>query len=444
MDHVEKLISDVKLSSVVPGRITGDDKLQHEFTNMDLIMKLHYIKALYFFKNEVVEGLHIHDLKLPMFNLLELYYPISGRIRRNDGGDGGGGGGRPFMKCNDSGVRVVEAKCKNKTIDEWLAMNDSDHDELVYDQLLGPDLGFSPLVFIQFTWFKCGGMSIGLSWAHILGDSFSASNFLNIWAKIMVGQQISPQFLQKSTKTNKLINNNNNNNPILSTTRKFPFSLKRVDPVGDHWKITNNIKMQSHSLHITQKQLNQLLSKVCGTYYKVKPFDVICATLWKMLAKVRGEYSSEPAIVTIIRGDHDNETTEVVSSNNQVTISTVEANDVKVSDVDTSKLTELIGEKTVDETRIVEELMEKENGVSDFIVYGANLTFVNLEEAMIYDLELRGKKPIFASYNISGVGDEGVILVLPRLEGGRIVNLVLPQKQIEGLKNKMRVELGIF
>lgn len=117
-------------------------------------MKLHYIKALYFFKNDVVEGLHIHDLKLPMFNLLELYYPISGRIRRYDGGDGGGGGGRPFMKCNDSGVRVVEAKCKNKTIDEWLAMNDNDHDEeLVYDQLLGPDLGFSPLVFIQVITF---------------------------------------------------------------------------------------------------------------------------------------------------------------------------------------------------------------------------------------------------------------------------------------------------
>ncbi|KAG5573365.1 hypothetical protein H5410_063131 [Solanum commersonii] len=438
MDHVEKLISDVKLSSVVPGRITGDDKLQHEFTNMDLIMKLHYIKALYFFKNDAVEGLHIHDLKLPMFNLLELYYPTSGRIRRYDDSDGGGG--RPFIKCNDGGVRIVEAKCKNKTIDEWLAMNDNDHDEeLVYDQLLGPELGFSPLVFIQFTWFKCGGMSIGLSWAHILGDSFSASNFLNMWAKIMVGQLISPQFLHKSTNTNKLINNN----PILlSIVGKLPFSLKRVDPVGDHWKITNTIKMQSHSFHITPKQLNQLISKVCGTY-KVKPFDVICATMWKMLAKVRGEYSSEPAIVTIIRGN-DNETTEVVSSNNQVIISIVEANDVKVSEADTSELTELIAEKIVDETRVVEELMEKENGVPDFIVYGANLTFVNLEEAKIYDLELRGKQPIFASYNISGVGDEGVILVLPRLEGGRIVNLVLPQKQIEGLKNKMREELGVF
>ncbi|KAF3612480.1 putative aminotransferase TAT2-like, partial [Capsicum annuum] len=145
---VEKVISDVRISSVVPAKITGDDKIHHELTNMDIIMKLHYIKALYFFKNDVVQGLHIHDLKLPMFQLLQLYYKTSGRIRRsNDDNDGG----RPYIKCNDSGVRIVEAKCKSKTIDEWLMdMNiDASYEELVYHQVLGPDLGFSPLVFIQ-------------------------------------------------------------------------------------------------------------------------------------------------------------------------------------------------------------------------------------------------------------------------------------------------------
>ncbi|KAM3199999.1 protein ECERIFERUM 2 [Capsicum annuum] len=438
---VEKVISDVRISSVVPAKITGDDKIHHELTNMDIIMKLHYIKALYFFKNDVVQGLHIHDLKLPMFQLLQLYYKTSGRIRRsNDDNDGG----RPYIKCNDSGVRIVEAKCKSKTIDEWLMdMNiDATYEELVYNQVLGPDLGFSPLVFIQFTWFKCGGMSIGLSWAHVLGDAFSASNFLNMWAQIMDGQP-SPQFLDKSTRTNKLIKN-----PILSTVKKLPFSLKRVDPIGDHWKLTNTCKMQSHSFHITQKKLNQLVSNVCGT--KVKPFDVICATIWKFLANVRREYSSEPKIVTIILRDDnscDRVTTEV-SSNSQVMISIVEASDIKVFEADTSELAELIAEKTEDETRVVEELMKKENGVSDFVVYGANLTFVNLEELRIYDLELRGKKPSFASYNISGVGDEGVVLVLPgpkglnRKEGGKIVNVNLPKGQIEGLKNEMRKELG--
>ncbi|XP_016447289.1 protein ECERIFERUM 2 [Nicotiana tabacum] len=435
---VEKLISDIKSSSVVPAKITGADKV-HEFTNMDLVMKLHYIKGLYFFSSDAVEDLNIYDFKKPMFHFLELYYETSGRIRRSEDG-----GGRPFIKCNDGGVRIIEAK-SSKTIEEWLVMNDSSvNDQLVYDQVLGPELGFAPLVFIQFTWFKCGGMSIGLSWAHVLGDVFSASNFINIWAQIM-GGQLPPQSLNNSRTNNKFIN------PLLSTVDKLPFSLKKVDPVGDHWRITNSCKMISHSFHITEKELNQHISKIFGPKQsaKVKPFDVISATMWKILAKVRGE-SAEPGIVTIISKDNscDREITQV--SNNGQMISIVEANNVKVSEANVLELAKLIAEKGVDETKVVEELMEKENGTLDFVVYGANLTFVNLEKANIYGFELRGKKPLFASYNISEVGEEGVVLVLAGpenlngKEGGRIVNLVLPEDQIERFKNELREELGVF
>lgn len=147
--------------------------------------------------------------------------------------------------------------------------------------------------------------------------------------------------------------------------------------------------------------------------------------------------------MTIIRRDNscDREITQV--SNNGQVISIVEANNVKVSKSNVLELAKLIAEKSVDETKVVEELMEKENGTLDFVVYGANLTFVNLEEANIYGFELRGKKPIFASYNISGVG---VVLVLagPENLNGRIVNLVLPEDQIEGFKYELREELGVF
>ncbi|OIT34331.1 protein eceriferum 1 [Nicotiana attenuata] len=283
-------------------------------------------------------------------------------------------------------------------------------------------------------------MSIGLSWAHVLGDVFSASNFINMWAQIMAGHQLPPQSLNNS-RTNKFIN------PLLSTVENLPFSLKRVDPVGDHWRITNTCKMISHSFHITEKQLNQHISKIFGPKQsaKVKPFDVISATMWKILAKVRGE-SAEPGIVTIICRDNscDREITQV--SNNGQVISIVEADNVKVSKANVFELAKLIAEKGVDETKVVEELMEKENGILDFVVYGANLTFVNLEEANIYGFELRGKKPLFASYNISGVGEEGVVLVLagPANLNGRIVNLVLPEDQIEGFKYELKEELGVF
>ncbi|KAF3976659.1 hypothetical protein CMV_000143 [Castanea mollissima] len=137
------MVSNIKLSTVVPATASDENNV-HELTKMDLVMKLHYIHGVYFFTSEAVQGLSIQDLKKPMFPLLDLYFMASGRVRRSETG-------KPFIKCNDSGVRIVEAK-SDKTIDEALAMEDhSLLDGLAYHLALGPDLSFSPLVFIQVT-----------------------------------------------------------------------------------------------------------------------------------------------------------------------------------------------------------------------------------------------------------------------------------------------------
>ncbi|KAL3504876.1 hypothetical protein ACH5RR_034717 [Cinchona calisaya] len=437
----ETLVSDVRLSSVVPASITGEDKVQ-ELTNMDLIMKLHYIKGIYFFSSDAARGLTIHDLKKPMFECLALYSPLSGRIRKSEPENNC----KPFIKCNDSGVRVVEAKC-SKTLDEWLEeiLNDSClNDQLIYHQPLGPDSGFTPLVFIQFTWFKCGGISIGLSWAHILGDAFSASQFINIWGQFLNGQ-LPIQQIDDMPSTRK------KNNP-LPQVAKVPFSIQRVqlDSVCDKWLVSNNCNMGYHSFHLTAKQINHLIQAAKS----MKPFEAISAIMWKSLAKVRGK-SSEPKIVTICStnnsGSWDKE--NGLPSNSQVKICTIQAANLSVEDADLEELANLIAHKKKDETNLVEEIIDqKENDgkIDDFVLYGAKLTFVNLENAKIYGLELRGQRPIFASYSLSGVGDEGAILVLPgpasdgKEEGGRVVNLVLPEKQLEKLKYELKKEWGIF
>nr|GLL48141.1 protein ECERIFERUM 1 [Ipomoea trifida] len=426
---VENLVYDHRLSSVVPATITGEDKVLN-LTNADLAMKLHYLRGVYFFRSEAVDGLNTGDLKSPMFRLLADFYPAAGRIRRSPED------GRPFVKCNDSGVRIVEAKC-SKTIDEWLDMSDqSEYDHLLHhDQVLGPDLGFSPLVFIQFTWFKCGGLSIGISWAHVLGDAFSLSDFVNMYGPAIAGRRDLPP------KHPDMPTADNHNCPKPRTQKLFPFSLGTVGPVGDHWKLTNTCKMATQSYHITEKQLNALIFKVSGLKQsdKVNPFEAISALFWKSLAKVKEESGLET--VTIVKNDFH-------SIGNGQVISAVKA-EMRVSEADVLELANLIGEKAVDETGIIDETMEEENGKSaDFFVYGANLTFVNLEEVNIYGLEMKGQKPIFANCTISGVGDEGAVLVLPGpenlkgKEGGRIVNVILPEHLLGKLKNEISKELG--
>ncbi|KVH99699.1 Chloramphenicol acetyltransferase-like domain-containing protein [Cynara cardunculus var. scolymus] len=394
---MEAKLSNIRLSTVVPGQMTVENTVHH-LTNTDLAMKHHYIKAVYFFNNEFAElGLIISDLKTAMSHLLSRYFTVAGRIRRRPEDN------RPFIKCNDGGVRVVEAE-SNTSIDEWVEMKHSDVSELAYrDHVLGPDLQFSPLLFLQFTKFKCGGFSVGLNWSHVIGDAFSTSTFVNMWAQIVNCKTLS--HISISTK--------------LQISER-PSTFQNIDLVGNHWFNVNNTKMVTFSLHISSKNLDQITSKA-----NAKPFQALCATIWKSLAKIRAQL--EPKTVTICT--YGSQKNEIKSQGNNQRVSKVVV-DFTVSEASVIDLAELI---TV-----------KQNN-SDAMFYGETLTFVNLEEAKLYGFELKGHKPVLANYAMTGVGDEGVALVLqgPENYRGRLLTMTLPSDQVVALKNELIKEWNI-
>ncbi|GKB37613.1 eceriferum 26-like protein [Tanacetum coccineum] len=75
------------------------------------------------------------------------------------------------------------------------------------------------------------------------------------------------------------------------------------------------------------------------------------------------------------------------------------------------------------------------------LIYGANLTFVDLSDAAFYDMEIRGQKPVSVSCFIDNIGDEGVVLVLPAPKGcsdGRTVHVTLPENQVPKLESTLK------
>ncbi|CAI0405863.1 unnamed protein product [Linum tenue] len=443
-------VTGVRMSSVVPASVTGENE-DRRLTGLDLAMKLHYIKAVYFFDEKAAEGLTIYDMKKPMFPWLQLYHPAAGRIRRGtkSGGEGRGEEGRPFIKCNDGGVRIVEAYCPDWTVEEWLRLPTAEEDRdggfrdddwLAFDQVLGPDLGFSPLVYVQFTWFKCGGLSVGLSWAHLLGDPFSACAFINTWAQLLHGR-VTPLSLHHPGFKDP-------SPPPLHRPKKNPSSLKRVDPVADSWRPTSNpnaATTRTHTFRLTAQQLNDLASAATSaSTAKISRFDLLAAILWKSVAKIR-----EATTVTICWNKSPAAAgRERELPSNKMAVGAVHA-DFAVAKCEVSELAELIAERKEDESDSIEEAMS--GGEFDCVVYGANLTFVNLEEAPIYEMQVKkGRKPVFANCKIEGVGEEGAVLVLPggggEKEGegsGKTVTVMLPAKQLAGLKEDLRKSWGI-
>ncbi|OIW04317.1 hypothetical protein TanjilG_32509 [Lupinus angustifolius] len=416
-----------RISTVVPATPRDEENDTCHLSCTDMMMKLHYIKAIYFFTSEAAQGfLSAHELKKPMFPLLDLYTKISGRIRRSESG-------RPFIKCNDAGVRIVESHF-DMTLKEWLRQNGFGVEGVVHDHVLGPDLGFSPLVFVKFTWFKCGGLCVGLSWSHILGDAFSAFNFIIMWSKALSGH-VPPKSLHVPNSIKP------------SPSSNYTIYMKKVTVIEEQWLATSDTKVVTQSFYVTSKQLEHLVKATSNENNKVSCFEVLSALLWKYIANIR--QGSETKVVTICthgNGRRENE----FPSNNSLVLSIVEAN-VEVEKSDIQDLVRLIGEKKIVGNYHLMEKLEEENGwKEDFVVYGANLTFVDLEQANIYGVKLNGQKPIVANCAFHGVGDKGVVLVLPTSQEDnedeskrRMITVSLPEKELDQLKDKLEEEWGI-
>ncbi|CAJ2637786.1 unnamed protein product [Trifolium pratense] len=431
LPNLETPLESLRISTVVPATPRGEENGEYNLNNIDLLMKLHYIRSIYLFDSKAVQDLSISDLKTPMFPLLDLYSHVSGRVRLAESG-------RPFIKINDAGVRVAEAYC-DKTLHEWLDENEFSIDGLVHDHVLGPDVAFSPLVFIKFQSFKCGGLSIGLSWAHILGDAISAFNFITKWSQTLAGQS-PPKSLHKPNLTKpKFLSNYISDNPI---------SIKKATVVDEYWLAANESYVATHTFHITSKQLQNLItsytSKNSNTNGKTKYFEIISAMIWKYIAQIRGDFG--PKIVTICT-TNISKRVENEFPTNGVILRKIETN-LPPQESHISELVKLIAEEKMNEDDAIGKLLEESEGKEDFIVYGAKLTFVDLEEADLYEVKLNGKKPIMANCDFRGVGDQGVVLILPGLEddggnNGRMITVSLLGKELDQLKYKLEREWGI-
>ncbi|XP_010527461.1 PREDICTED: protein ECERIFERUM 26-like [Tarenaya hassleriana] len=399
----------------------------HEPTGLDLAMKLHYLKVAYVFSAETASEIDVKKVKEGMFVLFEQISWTTGRFRRHVSG-------RPYIKCNDCGTRFVEGNC-DFTVEEWLRKPDRSDDELlVYHKPVGPELSFSPLIYVQMTRFKCGGLSLGLSWAHILGDPFSLSYSFNQWAHALAGKKVS-------IPSNRL-SPNSGPGPDPKPVRKDPVFIKRVDPVGDLWVTPNNKKMASFTFILTVSQISTFFPEkisIANDGDQIPVFETLCGIVLKCVAKVREE--SEPVTtITVVRKDAKGLKPRSVSNDQMICSVQV---DFPVADAALQELVRRIVEGT-DVRSEIDEIVESDDGVLDFVVYGARLTFVDLSEVDFHGVRLMGNPPKSVYCGIQGVGDAGAVVVLPAATAeGRVVTVTLPEEEVERVKSELN-KCGMF
>ncbi|CAN6269225.1 unnamed protein product [Urochloa humidicola] len=407
-----------RLSTVVPSSVTGE--IDYALSDADLAFKLHYLRGVYYYPaGDVVRGLATKVLKDPMFPWLDDYFPVAGRVRRGEDAAEGGGAGevrRPYIKCNDCGVRIVEAKC-DRDMADWLRDDAPDRlRQLCYDKVLGPELFFSPLLYVQITNFKCGGLALGFSWAHLIGNVFSAATCFNKWAQIVSGKKPEPTVL---TPENKPLQGHS---PAAAAAA--PLSVKQVGPIEDHWLVPSGRDMACYSFHVTVKKIQQ--QRRHGAAAEAGTFELVAALIWQAVARIR---DGGVDTVTVVRADAAARSGRALG--NEVKVGYAEASGTSPAKTEVGELAALLASgAVVDETDAVAAFQ------GDVLVYGgAHLTLVDMEQVDVYGLEIKGQRPVHVEYGMDGVGEEGAVLVQPDAEGsGRTVTAVLPRDEIESLR----------
>ncbi|GMJ15869.1 hydroxycinnamoyl-CoA shikimate/quinate hydroxycinnamoyl transferase [Hibiscus trionum] len=219
-------------------------------SNLDLVTMPYHVSTVYFYK--LNGSSNFFDTKVLKEAL------IAGRLGYDESG-------RLEIVCNGEGVLFVEAETSS----------DSDGSKFALVPKFDYSGGISsyPLLGLQVTTFKCGGVSLGVSIHHTLVDGHSGNHFINSWADTARG--VSPSIA-----------------PVLDRT-----ILRARDPPTPkfhHVEFEPSPELQSISkpstasaFKITAEQVKALKSKVneASSNTKYSTYNILAAHIWRCATK---------------------------------------------------------------------------------------------------------------------------------------------------------------
>ncbi|XP_059649985.1 uncharacterized protein LOC132295711 [Cornus florida] len=126
------------------------------------------------------KDINIHkQLETSLSNTLTRFYPLAGRYVKDE----------LLVDCNDQGVAYVEAQV-NYDLSEFLGFGESLQQSQLEDHFVpvllletgAQTLVTPPLLGVQVTVFKCGGIALTVYLSHIIADGSTFSTLVNEWA----------------------------------------------------------------------------------------------------------------------------------------------------------------------------------------------------------------------------------------------------------------------
>ncbi|KAK1385949.1 Acetyl-CoA-benzylalcohol acetyltransferase [Heracleum sosnowskyi] len=286
---------------IKPFTPTPSNLNQHNLSFIDeLAPKMYAPVILYYPCPENITDKHLFSwtcmlqLETSLSKTLVQFYPLAGRYNKR----------LQFVDCNDKGVEFIEASVdchlqeilpRGEKLDSRLFNNFIPCEALVVDEAM------HPLLAIQVTVFKCGGLAIGVCISHRIADAATLSMFLEAWGAIT--------------------NLNKNENQQEGIKRIFPcfdsavYFPKRGLPHLNFEAFTSpGCKIVTKRFTFDNKAISTLRANIPPDTRPTSKLQLVIAVIWKALLgaeKLKNEHSRATHIMQPVNLRNKN-TTPVV------------------------------------------------------------------------------------------------------------------------------------
>nr|ACZ52698.1 hydroxycinnamoyl-CoA quinate hydroxycinnamoyltransferase [Lonicera japonica] len=258
-------------SMVQPAKNTPEKKLWN--SNLDLVVGRIHILTVYFYRSNGSQNFfEPRVLKEALSNVLVSFYPMAGRLGKDDEG-------RVEINCNGEGVLFVEAE-SDCCVDDFGDFTPSSE-----MRRLTPTVDYSgaissyPLIILQVTYFKCGGVSLGVGVHHTLSDGVSSLHFINTWSDMARGLSIAiPPFIDRTLLR-----------PRIPPTPTFDHVEYHPPPSMITKPLSGPKGVSTAILKLSLDQLTTLKAKAKneGNGKDHSTYEILAAHLWRCACKAR-------------------------------------------------------------------------------------------------------------------------------------------------------------
>ncbi|XP_026385051.1 protein ECERIFERUM 26-like [Papaver somniferum] len=191
--------------------------------------------------------------------------------------------GHWHIKCNDDGVRTIEARA-NCSLEEWLMSVTREKElELIYWDEMPNNPHLWSAFYVQLTEFEEGGFSVGLSCAHLLADAMTATMFLKAWADSHLLRKIQSPPLFHPLPSRKLCSTNTKNHELhFDLINQYKSSIESIsNPITASKSEEYSTITFAFSDEMVRKCIFEMSSDS-------SPFAALAALFWVCISKVKG------------------------------------------------------------------------------------------------------------------------------------------------------------